>query len=43
VDSDEVDVSVSGGVATLTGTVDTWNERAWAEENAREGYRSCRC
>jgi osmotically-inducible protein OsmY len=37
VDADEVEVSVTDGVATLTGTVDTWNERAWAAENAREG------
>jgi osmotically-inducible protein OsmY len=37
VDADEVNVDVTDGVATLTGTVDTWNERAWAAENAREG------
>jgi osmotically-inducible protein OsmY len=37
VDADEVTVEVTEGVATLTGTVDTRNERAWAAENAREG------
>ncbi len=37
VDSDEVTVSVDDGVATLTGTVDTWSERQAAAENAREG------
>jgi osmotically-inducible protein OsmY len=37
VDADQVKVEVTDGVATLTGTVDTWNERAWAAENAREG------
>jgi len=37
VDSDEVTVTVSDGVATLTGTVDTWSERRAAEENAYEG------
>ena len=37
VDSDEVAVVVRGGVATLTGTVDTWSESQAATENAREG------
>jgi osmotically-inducible protein OsmY len=37
VDSDEVNVTVRNGVATLTGSVDTWADYAWAEENAREG------
>jgi osmotically-inducible protein OsmY len=37
VDQDEVKVSVDNGVATLTGTVDSWNEFYSATENAREG------
>jgi osmotically-inducible protein OsmY len=37
VDSDDVNVEVDNGVATLTGTVDTWSERQDAEENAYEG------
>ena len=37
VDSDEVTVVVVDGVATLTGTVDTLDERAAAVENAYEG------
>jgi len=37
VDSDEVNVTVQGGVATLTGTVDTWADRSWAAQNARDG------
>lgn len=37
VDSDEVTVTVDDGVATLTGTVDTWSERQSATENAYEG------
>lgn len=37
VDSDEIQVSVEDGIATLTGTVQTWHERRTAEENAREG------
>jgi osmotically-inducible protein OsmY len=37
VDSDEVTVMVDDGVATLTGVVDTWNERQAATENAYEG------
>ncbi|MBD3335315.1 MAG: BON domain-containing protein [Candidatus Eisenbacteria bacterium] len=37
VDGDQVDVVVEDGVATLTGTVDTWGERASAAENAYEG------
>lgn len=37
VDSDEVNVDVDDGRAHLTGTVDTWNEREAATENALEG------
>lgn len=37
VDSDEVSVTVDDGVATLTGTVDSWGERQSATENAYEG------
>lgn len=37
VNSNHVNVSVNGGVATLTGTVDDWNEYAAATENAWEG------
>lgn len=37
VDSDEVNVDVAEGVATLTGTVDSWSERRAAAENALEG------
>jgi osmotically-inducible protein OsmY len=37
VDSDEVQVSVDDGVATLTGTVESWSEREAARENAYEG------
>lgn len=37
VDSEQVRVRVSEGVATLTGTVDTWREREAASENAYEG------
>lgn len=37
VDADDVTVFVDDGVATLTGTVDTWLERDKAEENAWEG------
>ena len=37
VDSDDIDVIVNDGVATLTGTVDTWSERRAATENAIEG------
>jgi osmotically-inducible protein OsmY len=37
VDSDEVQVSVDDGVATLTGIVDSWSEREAARENAYEG------
>ncbi len=40
VDADEVKVSVDNGVATLTGTVDDWNEFYSAAENAREGGAS---
>lgn len=37
VDSDDITVSVEAGVATLTGTVETWGERQAATENAIEG------
>lgn len=37
VDSDSIEVSVEGGVATLTGGVLTWSEREAAETNALEG------
>jgi osmotically-inducible protein OsmY len=37
VDSDKVTVTVDDGAATLTGVVDTWNERQAASENAYEG------
>lgn len=37
VDADEVTVAVANGVATLTGTVDTWSEYEAATENAYEG------
>jgi osmotically-inducible protein OsmY len=37
VQADEVVVTVRDGVATLTGFVDTWEERAAATENAYEG------
>jgi osmotically-inducible protein OsmY len=37
VDSDEVTVTVDGGQATLTGTVDNWSEHNAAVENAFEG------
>ncbi len=37
VDSDDVTVTVKDGVATLTGTVDSWSERSSATENAIEG------
>jgi osmotically-inducible protein OsmY len=37
VDADEVKVAVSGGKATLTGTVDSLAERSAAVENALEG------
>lgn len=37
VDVDQVHVSVAGGTATLTGTVDSWRERDAATENAYEG------
>lgn len=37
VDSDDITVSVEDGVATLTGTVDTWNEYQSATENAYQG------
>jgi osmotically-inducible protein OsmY len=37
IDSDNVSVAVDNGVATLTGTVDTWSQRGAALENAYEG------
>ena len=37
VDSDQVNVAVNNGTATLTGTVDTWSELESATENAYEG------
>lgn len=37
VDSDAITVTVDNGVATLTGTVETWYERRTATENAYEG------
>ena len=37
VNADQVNVEVENGVALLTGTVDSWRERASAVENAREG------
>jgi osmotically-inducible protein OsmY len=40
VDADEVEVSVNNGVATLSGSVDSWSERNAARENAFEGGAS---
>lgn len=37
VDGSNIDVSVEGGVATLSGTVDSWSEYRSARENAFEG------
>jgi osmotically-inducible protein OsmY len=37
VDADDVKVMVDGGVATLTGTVDSWSEYNAAVDNAYEG------
>jgi osmotically-inducible protein OsmY len=37
VDSDEIVVDVEGGIATLTGTVDSFQERRMAVENAYQG------
>lgn len=37
VDSDEVNVAVDDATAILTGTVDSWNERQAATENALQG------
>lgn len=37
VDSDDIHVSVAGGEAVLTGTVDSYNQRRIAAENALEG------
>ncbi|REK09065.1 MAG: BON domain-containing protein [Planctomycetota bacterium] len=37
VDADQVEVTVEQGVVTLSGEVDSWNERSAAEENAYEG------
>jgi len=36
-DSDDIDVEVNGGVAVLTGTVDTWTESEAAETSALRG------
>lgn len=37
VDSEDVNVSVTAGIATLTGNVDSWSEYRAARENAFEG------
>jgi osmotically-inducible protein OsmY len=37
VDGDDITVEVQAGVATLTGTVEDWDELLAAKENAREG------
>lgn len=37
VDSEDVAIVVNDGIATLTGTVDSWTERQSATENAYEG------
>ena len=37
VDEDQVSVTLSNGVVTLSGNVDTWSERQAAEDNAYEG------
>jgi osmotically-inducible protein OsmY len=37
VDAEEISVSVDDGVATLSGTVDSWMERGAAQDNAFEG------
>lgn len=37
VDDNDINVFVSEGIATLTGTAESWNERMAAEENAYEG------
>ena len=37
IDLDDVNISVDNGIATLTGTVDSWNEYYAARENALEG------
>ena len=37
VDSNEVHVSVKDGIATLTGTVESWRERGAAADNAYDG------
>lgn len=37
VDANQVEVSVDNGVATLSGTVETWSERNSAEKNAFDG------
>jgi osmotically-inducible protein OsmY len=37
VDSEQVTVTVRDGVATLTGTVDSWQERLAAQDNSYEG------
>jgi len=37
VNEKQVSVALRDGVATLTGTVDSWNEKMWAEAAARRG------
>ncbi|MBD3384741.1 BON domain-containing protein [candidate division KSB1 bacterium] len=37
IESDNITLTVENGVVTLTGKVDTWNERRAAERNAYEG------
>jgi osmotically-inducible protein OsmY len=37
VDSDDVNVTVKNGIATLTGTVDSWSEYNTSAKNAYEG------
>lgn len=37
IESDNITLTVENGVVTLTGEVDTWNERRAAERNAYEG------
>lgn len=37
VDSDDITVSIDNGIVTLEGTVDSWQERRLAGENAYEG------
>jgi osmotically-inducible protein OsmY len=37
VDLEEIEVSIDDGIATLTGTVDSWLEYDLAERNAYDG------